>query len=82
MRQSTINVMVLGFFALALVLSMSRLASAENAKKPYPTMAPLDEYLMPDRDAEIALARSAAPTSVSKDATVMILGSAIVRNSS
>jgi hypothetical protein len=37
-------------------------------------MAPLDQYLMPDRDAEIALARSAAPASISQDADVMVLG--------
>jgi hypothetical protein len=39
----------------------------------YPVMAPLDEYLIPDRDAEIALARSAAPPAISKEATVMVL---------
>jgi len=37
-------------------------------------MAPLDEYLMPDRDAEIALARSAAPDSIARDAGVLVLG--------
>ena len=37
-------------------------------------MAPLDQYLMADRDAEIALARSAAPDSISRDAEVMVLG--------
>jgi hypothetical protein len=36
-------------------------------------MAPLDQYFM-ERDAEIALARSAAPESISKDAAVMVLG--------
>jgi hypothetical protein len=36
-------------------------------------MLPLDQYLM-DRDAEIAMARSAAPPSMAKDATVMVLG--------
>jgi hypothetical protein len=35
-------------------------------------MAPLDQYLMADRNAEIALARSAAPTSISGDATVLV----------
>jgi hypothetical protein len=35
-------------------------------------MAPLEQYLMP-KDAEIALARSAAPASISNDATVMVL---------
>ncbi|NID15830.1 hypothetical protein HBF32_10215 [Luteibacter yeojuensis] len=37
-------------------------------------MAPIDQYLMADRDAEIALARSAAPASISRDATVLVLG--------
>jgi len=37
-------------------------------------MAPLDQYLMADRNAEIDLARSAAPPSISRDATVMVLG--------
>ena len=45
--------------------------SGESAS--YPSMAPLDQYLMPV-DAEIALARSAAPKSVSDDADVMVLG--------
>ena len=36
-------------------------------------MAPFEQYLM-SRDAEIALARSAAPSSISSDATVMVLG--------
>jgi hypothetical protein len=35
-------------------------------------MAPLEEYLM-DRDAEIALAKSAAPAPISNDATVLVL---------
>jgi hypothetical protein len=37
-------------------------------------MAPLDQYLMADRNAEIALAQSAAPKSVSQNAEVLILG--------
>jgi len=36
-------------------------------------MAPLEEYLMP-QEAEIALARSAAPASIADGATVMVLG--------
>jgi len=40
----------------------------------YPSMAPLDRYLMPDRNAEIALARSAAPDSIARDARVQVLG--------
>jgi hypothetical protein len=36
-------------------------------------MAPVEQYMM-ERDAEIALARSAAPESISRDAEVMVLG--------
>jgi hypothetical protein len=36
-------------------------------------MAPLAQYLMADQDAEIALARSAAPASIAQDATVLVL---------
>jgi hypothetical protein len=35
-------------------------------------MAAIDQYLMPDRNAEIALARSAAPESISRDATILV----------
>ncbi|HVI10023.1 MAG TPA: hypothetical protein VND65_17175 [Candidatus Binatia bacterium] len=45
---------------------------AQDAKTQYPSMAPLEQYLM-ERNAEIALARSAAPESISKDAGVDIL---------
>jgi hypothetical protein len=37
-----------------------------------PSMAPLEHYLMADRHAEIALAKSLAPTSTSRHATVLI----------
>jgi hypothetical protein len=37
-------------------------------------MAALDQYLMADRNAEIALARSAAPDSISHDAKILVLG--------
>ena len=61
-------------FAFAVMFGFStpwRIQAQDNPT-PYPTsMAPLDQYLM-GRDAEIALARSAAPPSVAKDATVMV----------
>jgi len=38
----------------------------------YTAMAPVDQYMM-DRDAEIGLAKSAAPPSISDKATVMVL---------
>jgi hypothetical protein len=46
---------------------------AQDAKAPYPAMAPLDQYMMADRDAEIALAKSAAPPALSSDANVLVL---------
>lgn len=46
---------------------------AQDNKAPYPAMAPLDQYLMADRGAEIALAKSAAPPALSNDATILIL---------
>lgn len=47
-------------------------AAAQDAKQAYPTMAPVEQYLMA-RDAEIALARSAAPDAISRDASVLVL---------
>ena len=49
----------------------ARKAAAQS--DPYPKMAPVDQYLM-EKDAEIQLARSAAPDSISRDATVLVLG--------
>jgi hypothetical protein len=37
-------------------------------------MAPLEQYLTPDRNEEIKLARSAAPDSISGEAEVLVLG--------
>ena len=45
---------------------------AQLAKARYPAMAPLGQYLMPE-SAEITLAHSAAPASISGDAEVMVL---------
>jgi len=59
---------------LAIVVSAAWQANAQDAKSPYPTMAPLDQYLIADRNAEIALARTAAQESISRDAEVMVLG--------
>jgi hypothetical protein len=48
-------------------------AAAQGAKDIYPAMAPLDQYLISDEKSEIALARSAAPASISDGAEVMVL---------
>jgi hypothetical protein len=54
--------------AICAALLCASLAHAAD----YPAMAPLDQYLM-DRGAEIALAKSAAPPSISDKATVLVL---------
>jgi len=46
---------------------------AQSAQTRYPKMAPLGKYLIANRNAEIALARSAAPESISGKAEVMVL---------
>lgn len=46
---------------------------AKDPPPPYPSMAPIAQYRM-DRDAEIALARTAAPSSISRDAQILVLG--------
>ncbi len=56
------------------VLGAACQAQAQDAKAPYPTMAPLEGYLIADRNEEIALARSAAPQSISSQAEVLVLG--------
>jgi hypothetical protein len=65
MKRKTIGTIAFASFALV--------AHAQDAKTPYPNMAPVDQYLM-ERTAEITLARSAAPPSISQDAGVMVLG--------
>jgi hypothetical protein len=51
----------------------ARQARAQAEKAAYPVMARVDSYLIADRDSEIALARSAAPASISDRAEVMVL---------
>jgi hypothetical protein len=63
----------LGGFALVAALAAASQAPAQDAKAPYPNMAPLDQYLM-ERNTEVALALSAAPQSISQDAEIMVLG--------
>lgn len=53
--------------------TMMHQAMAQDAATLYPKMAPIQRYLM-DRTDEITLARSAAPESISRDATILVLG--------
>jgi hypothetical protein len=63
------------FSALTLVLGSNAACQAETPthQTSYPHMAPIGRYLMADRNAEAALAQSAAPASISRYATVLIL---------
>jgi hypothetical protein len=74
MHRSFIKTITSATVMLLVLLSVARQSRAQNANSSYPTMAPVDQYLMPDRNAEIALARTAAPKSISDDATVVVLG--------
>ena len=74
MREKKAAAIIIKSFVLLVVLGMAHHAMAQDAKTPYPKMAPIDQYLMADREAEIALARTAAPESISRDAEVLVLG--------
>ena len=79
MGKKKVGAIAIKSFALLVVLGTAYLgtanqAMAQEAKTPYPNMAPVDQYLMTDQAAEIAMARSAAPESIARDAEVLVLG--------
>jgi hypothetical protein len=63
-----------GMIGLVFLLGAIGMACAEDAKPAYPVMAPIEQYLAASASAEIALARTAAPPSISGDASVQVLG--------
>jgi hypothetical protein len=78
-----INPIAIKRFAMFVVLGAAYQAVAQTAPTSatttspattYSKMAPVEQYLVADRAAEIALARSAAPKSISGDAEVLVLG--------
>src|SRR6266705_5232648 len=73
-KRKILRTITLGSSALILLLGAAWQVQAQDAKAAYPSMAPLEQYLISDRNAEIALARSAAPESLSGDAEVLVLG--------
>ena len=72
-RRSLVTVASLSL-ALILGLIPTTRGQSQAPKTAYPIMAPFDQYLMADRNAEIALARSAAPEAISRDARILVLG--------
>jgi hypothetical protein len=74
MERRRIQVSASRSIALFVLLAAVLQAKVQDTKTPYPNMAPIDQYLMADRNAEIAMARSAAPEAVSRDAKILVLG--------
>ena len=74
MQKKTLSFLAFAFLAALVLLGATRQAGAQAEKASYPAMAPLDQYLIPEGITEIALARSAAPASISDGAEVMVLG--------
>ena len=73
MDRKILKVIASGSSVLVMALGAVSQMQAQS-KSQYPSMAPLNQYLMTDRNAEIAMARSAAPDSISHDARVLVLG--------
>lgn len=73
MQKKTVSVLALAFLVQVVLHGATWQAEAQSAKAPYPVMAPLNQYLMPNENSEIALARTAAPASISDGAEVMVL---------
>jgi len=62
---------MIGFALVITVFCGVSTAAAQS--EPYPQMAPVEQYLM-EKTAEVQLARTAAPDSISRDATILFLG--------
>jgi len=73
MQKKIVKLLALAFLLQVVLLGTIQQAQAQS-ENAYPAMAPLNQYLIPDENSEIALARSAAPKSISDGAEVMVLG--------
>jgi hypothetical protein len=60
--------------AVGLTLTLTSRNRNEDRSTAYPSMVSIEQYLAPDRNAEIAMARSAAPAAISSDAKILVLG--------
>jgi hypothetical protein len=74
MRKNDLKLIALVLLVQLCLPGATRQPAAQAEKAAYPAMAPVDEYLIADQNSEIALARSAAPASISDGAEVMVLG--------
>lgn len=69
-----IKIIVVALFVQLFLSGAIRRAQSQVKTASYPAMASLDQYLIPDKNSEIELARSGAPKSTSDKAEVMVLG--------
>jgi hypothetical protein len=77
MNRKALIKFVLGILACFFELTSTCPAQTQAPQEPqaqYSQMAPLDQYLIANQDDEVALAKSAAPDSISSAAEVMVLG--------
>jgi len=74
MLEKIVRALAMTSFASLAMLGTEVPTAAQTTPTTYRVMAPIEQYLMADRSAEISLARTAAPESISRDATVMVLG--------
>jgi len=74
MQKNAISLLALTFVVPILLSGATRQAQAQAEMDRYPAMASPSQYLIPDEHSEIALARSAAPASISDGAEVLVLG--------
>jgi hypothetical protein len=73
-RTEIVRMIELGSVALVIILSPSWSARAQAPGPLYEHMAPIEQYLMADRNVEIAFARTAAPATISRDAEILVFG--------
>jgi hypothetical protein len=73
MPKTLISLVAFGCFVGIALPGAPRQVGAQAPSPPYPAAAPLNQYLIPEKSSEIELARSAAPTSISEGAEVLVL---------
>ena len=74
MVKNKVAITALVFLFPVVIFATVSQARAQGEKAAYPGMAPVEQYLMADPNAEVALARSGAPASITDAAEVMVLG--------
>ena len=74
MKQDASRLVMCTVLSMLLAVVVRESLSTQTQQASYPSMAPLSQYLMANRDDEIALARSAAPAAISGHAKILVLG--------